>query len=97
MADGDERESERLPNQGLAPVEGVAEFDFNAAQHHRFSLYRGAEHGNVEPEFAAEWRLQGMLGCHLVGAEQQVAFQQIVRRIRILECPRHRKPGMQAS
>ena len=38
-----------------------------------------------------------MLGCHLVGAEQQVAFQRIVRRIRILERPRHRKPGIQAS
>ncbi|BCL87323.1 hypothetical protein MAFF211471_24060 [Ralstonia solanacearum] len=38
-----------------------------------------------------------MLGCRLVGAEQQVAFQRIVRRIRILERPRHRKPGIQAS
>jgi len=38
-----------------------------------------------------------MLGCHLVGAEQQVTFRRIVRRIRVLERPRHRKPGVQAS
>jgi len=37
-----------------------------------------------------------MLGCHLVGTEQKVAFQRIVRRIRILERPGHRKPGIQA-
>ena len=66
-----------IPTGENAPVKGTP-FDFNAAKHHRLGLDRRPEHCNVEPEFAAEWRLQGMLGRHPVGAEQQVAFQRIV-------------------
>ncbi len=89
--------AERLPDQRLAAVEGVAEFDFNAAKHHRLDLNRRPEHGNVEPEFPADGVSRGCSGCHPVGTQQQVAFQRIVRRIRTVERPRHRKPGIQAS
>src|SRR3546814_20895693 len=60
--DGDERESKRLSDQRLAPIEGVPEFDFNAAKHHRLRLDRRPEPGNVESELATERRLQRVLG-----------------------------------
>ncbi len=75
----------------------MPEFDFDAPQHHRLGLDRRREHGNVESEFAAEWCFQRVLDRHPIGAKQQVAFQRIVRRIRVLERLGHFKSGVQAS